>query len=76
MARKVLTWKLEDGPEDAPDEGSPDDVGPAWVSVYENNVLVSDEKAVGGQWITRAEAQRLAAENDWEFSADDGSGFS
>jgi hypothetical protein len=25
---RVLTWKLEDGPEDAPEGGSPEDVGP------------------------------------------------
>ena len=67
----MLTWKLEDGPEDAPDGGSPDDVGPAWVVVYENDVFVSDEKAADGEWITRAEAERLADEKGWGFHVDD-----
>lgn len=66
-------WKLEDGPEDAPDEGSPEDVGPAWIDTYENDTHVSEEKVANGEWISRAEAKRLAADNGYEFEADDGS---
>src|SRR4051794_8955402 len=29
--QRVLTWKFEDGPAAAPEEGSADDVGPAWL---------------------------------------------
>jgi hypothetical protein len=64
-------WKFEDGPEDAPEEGSPNDVGPAWIDTYDGDKHVSDEKIRGGEWITRAEAQRIAAENGYEFTADD-----
>jgi hypothetical protein len=73
VERKILTWKMEDGPEDAPTEGSPNDVGPAWIVVYEDGEPVADEKVLGGDWITRAEAERMARENGLEFEADDGS---
>ena len=69
--RRILTWKLEDGPEDAPDEGSPDDVGPAWIDTMEGDRHVAEEKVRDGEWVTRAEAQRIAAANGYEFSADD-----
>jgi hypothetical protein len=69
--RQVLTWKYEDGPEDAPDEGDPNDVGPARVDTWEGDQHLSGEKVRDGEWITRAEAQRLAAENGYTFSADD-----
>jgi len=68
--RQVLTWKFEDGPEDAPEEGSPSDVGPAWIDTYEGETRVSEEKVRDGEWITRAEAQQLAADNGYGFSAD------
>ena len=67
----MLTWKFEDGPEDAPGEGSPDDVGPAWVDTFEGQDLVSSDKIADGEWITRADAERIASENGYEFSADD-----
>ena len=71
MPKKTLYWKLEDGPEDAPEEGSPDDVGPAWLDTYDGDQHIGEEKLNGGDWITRAEAHRLAAENGWELSLDD-----
>jgi hypothetical protein len=71
--RKMLTWKMEDGPEDAPSDGSPDDIGPAWIVVSEGDELVEEERVLGGEWITRAEAIRMAQENGCEFEADDGS---
>jgi len=45
--RRVLMWKFEDGPEDAPDEGDPNDVGPAWLDTYEG-----DERVSPGRWPT------------------------
>jgi len=61
-----LTWKWEDGPEDA--EGDdPKDVGPAWIDHADG----SSERVNDGQWITRAEAQRLAAEKGYEVAMDD-----
>jgi hypothetical protein len=67
----VVTWKVEDGPEDAPDEGSPDDVGPAWLTLYAGDEELSVEQLDDGDWMTRAEAQRLAIENGYTFAADD-----
>jgi hypothetical protein len=61
-----LYWKLEDGPEDA--EGDdPNDVGPAWI----NHPDGTSESVRDGEWITRAEAERLAAENGYELAVDD-----
>ena len=68
--RGVLMWKFEDGPEDAPDEGDPNDVGPAWLDTYEGDERVSSEKVANGEWITRAEAQRIAAANGYELAVD------
>lgn len=73
VERKVLTWKYEDGPQDAPDEGSADDVGPAWIDTYEDDERVSEEKVLDGVWINRSEAERIASENGYTFAADDGS---
>ncbi len=69
--RRVLTWKFEDGPEDAPGEGSPDDIGPAWIDTFDDDEHVSEEKVNGGEWISRSEAQRIASTRGCEFSADD-----
>jgi hypothetical protein len=74
VVKRVLVWKFEEGPEDAPDEGSPDDAGPAWIDTYEGDEHISGEKVLDGQWITRGEAERMAHENGYEFAADDGSG--
>jgi hypothetical protein len=54
-----LYWKFEDGPEDAasPD---PNDVGPAWIEFANGQT-----KAVNsGEWLSRAEARRLAKSED------------
>jgi hypothetical protein len=67
--RRVLTWKFEDGPADAPEKGSADDVGPAWLDTQTPDGVAS-EPVAGGEWITRAEARRLADENGWDFSKD------
>ncbi len=64
-------WKFEDGPEDAPEEGSPDDVGPAWLDTYDGDNEVVSEKLNEGEWMTRAEAQRLAAANEYELLLDE-----
>jgi len=71
VLRRVLMWKFEDGPEDAPDEGDPNDVGPAWLDTYEGDERVSSEKVANGEWITRAEAQHVATANGYELAVDD-----
>jgi hypothetical protein len=68
--RRVLTWKFEEGPADAPEEGSPDDAGPAWLEITDPEGTIIDEVA-DGEWITRAEARRLAHEVGYELSEDD-----
>jgi hypothetical protein len=67
---RVLTWKLEDGPEDAPEGGSPEDVGPAWLYTYRAEDLVDSEPIAGGEWITRGAARRLAERHGYELSED------
>jgi hypothetical protein len=69
--RRVLIWKYEDGPEDAPDEGDPNDIGPAWIDTYDGDVRLSTESVVSGEWITRAEAHRIAESNGCELLEDD-----
>ena len=54
--RRVLMWKYEDGPEDARDEGDPNDVGPAWIDTYDGDARISSEQVADGEWITRAKA--------------------
>jgi hypothetical protein len=68
--RRVVTWKVEDGPEDAPEEGSLEDVGPAWLHTFRAGELVDTEPIAGGEWITRSEARRLAEEGGYELSED------
>jgi hypothetical protein len=69
-ARRVLTWKFEEGPADAA-EGSDRDLGPAWLdTIYEIGPTES-EPIRGGEWIPRGEARRLASENGYDFSEDD-----
>jgi len=65
-------WKLEDGPEDTPEQGSPDDVGPAWIDTYATDGGVTTEKVARGDWITRSEAHRLAEADGFELMIDDG----
>ncbi len=67
--RPVLTWKFEDGPPDAGEEDSPEDVGPAWLDTEGPDGNIS-ERIAGGAWITRAEARRLAEERGYELSED------
>jgi hypothetical protein len=61
-----LYWKYEEGPEDA--EGKdPNDVGPVWIDRPDG----SSEKANGGEWMTRADARKLAEENGWVLDEDE-----
>jgi hypothetical protein len=72
--KHVLVWKLEDGPaHTAGSSGSPDDVGPAWIETYSSDGTVTSERVANGEWITRREAHRLAAEGEFEVLIDDGS---
>ena len=66
--RGRVTWKYEDGPANAPVEASPDDVGPAWIDHPGNP---ESEPVANGEWISRAEARRFAAERGYELSEDD-----
>jgi hypothetical protein len=59
-------------PADAPQKGSPDDVGPAWINTYAKDGSVTSEKVAGGDWITRVEAHRLAYTDGFELMIDDG----
>ena len=69
-ASKVkMIWKLEDGPEDAPEAGSPEDVGPAWL--HAPGTKFDQQDIAGGKWITRAEAKAIAEENGYELDVDD-----
>jgi hypothetical protein len=72
QSKRVLMWKLEDGPEGALEQGSPDDVGPAWIETYATDGTVTSEKVPSGDWITRSEAHRLAEANRFELMIDDG----
>jgi hypothetical protein len=65
--RTTLHWKYEDGPPDAEGE-DPNDVGPAWIIEPDG----SERDVRGGQWVTRAEAIRLAAEQGIDLDLDDG----
>lgn len=65
--RTTLYWKYEDGPPDAED-ADPNDVGPAWIVGPEGSGRMFDD----GEWITRAEAVRLAEEQGFELNMDDG----
>jgi len=63
--RHVLVWKRE---------GSPADAGPAWLDTYSDDQLVESHRIAGGDWIARADAERLAVDHGYEFIADDGAG--
>jgi hypothetical protein len=62
-ARRVLTWKYEDG-----DGGSDGDVGPAWIAGAD----AESEDVNGGEWLTRAQARGLAEQHGHDFVEDDG----
>jgi hypothetical protein len=69
--RPVLYWKFEEGPEDALPNGSPDDMGPAWLQsrdAYGNPV---SEPVADGEWISRAQAYSLAGTSGYTLSVDD-----
>ena len=61
-------WKFEDGPEDAPYEGDPSDVGLAWIVTFAGDERISSEEVAEGQSITRAEARRLAEREGYELA--------
>jgi hypothetical protein len=64
----ILHWKLEDVPAGDGEAPRPEDIGPAWIYGPDGG----EEAVLDGQWITRAEAQRIAAENGYELQEDDG----
>ncbi len=61
-------WKFEDGPEDAPYEGDPSDVGRAWIVTFAGDRRISSEEVAEEQSITRAEAGRLAEREGYELT--------
>jgi hypothetical protein len=68
--RRVLSWKFEDGPADAGPGGSPVDAGPAWLITTDSEGEEVAEPIAGGEWITRAEGRRLAAERGYDLDED------
>ena len=60
--KATLYWKYEDGPPDA-EEDDPNDVRPAWIIEPDGNERDVNE----GEWITRAEAKRLASDGGYEL---------
>jgi hypothetical protein len=65
--RTTLYWKYEDGPPDAEDD-DPNDLGPAWIIEPDG----SERHVRDGEWITRAEALRLAEEEGYALDLDEG----
>jgi hypothetical protein len=64
IRRPVLVWKYED----EVDDGS--EVGPAWLDTFgEHPTKPTSSEDLG--WITRAEAQRIAAERGYELLEDE-----
>lgn len=61
-----LYWKYEDGPEGA-ETANPNDVGPAWLDSPEG----VSEPVADGEWITRAEARRLASAHGYALEEDE-----
>ena len=55
----ILYWKFEDCPSGA-EPPNPDDIGPAWIETTR-----SMRELRGGNWITRAEAWRIAREKGY-----------
>jgi len=60
----ILYWKLEDVPAGDGEAPHPEDIGPAWICRPDG----SEEPVLDGEWIRRADAQRLAAEVGMSFS--------
>jgi hypothetical protein len=67
----VLCWKFEEGREDAPPSGSPDDMGPAWLQTRDAHGNAMSEPVADGEWISRAQAYSLAGTMGYTLSADD-----
>ena len=53
-------------PEDSDSDEDPNDVGPAWLVLGDG----TEELINGFEWITRAEARRLASESGYRISED------
>ena len=66
VAPTRLHWTFEDGPEDTDYDEDPDDVGPARICRSDG----TEEQVNGGEWITRAEALRLATQFGYELDED------
>ena len=61
-----LCWRFEDGPEDSDSDEDPEDVGPAWLVLPDG----TEELINGFEWISRAEARRIATENGYRLFED------
>ena len=61
-----LYWKYEDGPENAVDKDL-NDVGPIWLERPNG----SGEKLKDGEWVTRAEARKMAEDLGYELDEDE-----
>lgn len=64
----TLYWKLEDVPRGDGEAPHSEDIGPAWIYQPDG----SEEAVRDGEWITRVEAERIAAETGYELQVDDG----
>ncbi len=69
MAAKatILYWKLEDVPVGDGEAPHSEDIGPAWIYLPDG----SEEEVLGGEWITRTDAERLAGENGYHVQLDE-----
>lgn len=65
MARTRLVWKWED--EDDDGEG----VGPVWVDTFESDSPKPDRSDEWDRWVRRSEAEQYAADNGFQFVADE-----
>jgi hypothetical protein len=61
-----LYWKYEDGPPDGAQHG-PGDIGPLWLEQAGGG----GETLNDGQWVTRAEARRIAVERGLRLEEDE-----
>ena len=58
-----LYWKLEDVPQGDGESPHPTDVGPAWIYPPDGG----EEPVRSGEWITRADAEAIAAEHGYDL---------
>jgi len=65
MARTRVVWKWED--EDDNGEG----VGPVWVDSFDDGSAKPGKSGAWDHWVRRGEAERYAAQNGFEFLADE-----